>query len=147
MKKTALFALCGLAILLQTSSGLVHDGRSYAIEAALPELDKEENPFILRHSWWQGELAPGERNIIRHQLFNRNEYWFWAGCSDESAEISVHVYDSTGKLAEAESWQEGHVAAALVRPEKTDSYLIVVRVNEIGSGNSPAEWAVIYGYR
>ncbi len=147
MKKIALLAFVGLAICLQTTSGLVHDGRSYAIEAALPELDKPENPFILRQSWWQGQLNAGERNIIRHQLFNRNEYWFWAGCSDESAELSIHIYDSTGKLVEADSWQEGHVAAALVRPEKTDSYLIVVRMNRIASGQTPAEWAVVYGYR
>ena len=145
MKRPLVLALVALMSWAQLSPATVHDGRSYAIESALPQLDLAENPFVLRQSWWDGELGEGERNIIRHQLFKRNEYWFWAGCSDSSAEVSIHIYDSTGRLTEQESWQRGNVAAALVVPEQTGSYLIVVQIDKAEA--PPAEWAVVYAYR
>ncbi|HUF61656.1 MAG TPA: hypothetical protein VMN36_06240 [Verrucomicrobiales bacterium] len=126
-------------------AAMVHDGRSYAIEAAIPELDRKQNPFTLRHTWWNGELEPGKSRVIRHQLFKGNEYWFWAGCSELSAKIVIHIYDSEGKRVEAESWKRGHVAGARIVPSRTASYLIRVTLRE--AEDPPAEWAVIYGFR
>ncbi len=123
---------------------IVHDGRSYAIEAALPELDKKKNPFTLRQSWWNGDLKKGGVKLIRHQLFKRNEYWFWVGLSDDTAKVSIHIYDRNGKLVESESWQKGHVAGARIKPSKTGSYLIRIKVED---GRGPIPWAVIYGFR
>lgn len=125
--------------------GFVHEGKSFAIEAAVPQLELKENPFVLREAWWNGELQPGETKIIQHQLFNRNEYWFWLGVSQTDAKVSIHLYDSEGKLAEAEAWQDRNVAAARIRPEKTGVYYVRVAVESVS--DPPAEWAVVYGYR
>jgi hypothetical protein len=123
---------------------IVHDGRSFAIEAALPKLDMKSHPFTLRQSWFQGVLSKGGVRIIRHQLFKRNEYWFWVGLSDDTAKVSIHLYDNNGKLVEAESWKKGHVAGVRIKPSKTGSYLIRIKVEDAG-GSVP--WAVIYGFR
>ena len=40
------------------------------------------------------------------QLFRGNEYWFWLATDTRGAVITVHVYDSDGKLAESEFWQK-----------------------------------------
>ena len=149
--RSATMRNAGLPVVLAIMLGIlwpalatVHDGRSFAIEAALPELEKKIRPFKLRDAWWEGNLAAGKTKLIRHQLFNRNEYWFWIGSSDEDAEVSIHVYDKKGKLVEEESWQKGNVAGARVLPKATGSYFIRIKVI---SASAPVEWAVIYGYR
>ena len=38
---------------------------------------------------------------MRQQLFKGNEYWFWLGTEVEAAKVSVHVYDSDGKLVDS----------------------------------------------
>ena len=140
-----LLAAAATIAVVGSALALVHDGRSFAIEAGLPHLEKEENPFVLRQMWWHGELKVGEKKIISHQLFKRNDYWFWAGLVDEDSEISIHIYDGEGNLVEAESWQKGNVAGARIVPEKSGSYLIAVQV--IKAAETPAEWAVVYAYR
>ena len=138
----------GLAAFLAAAGlvwGFVHEGKSFAIEAAVPQLELEENPFVLREAWWNGELQPGETKIIQHQLFKRNEYWFWLGVSQMESKVSVHVYDSEGKLSEAEAWQDRNVAAARIVPKQTGVYYIRVAVETVSE--PPAEWAVVYGYR
>jgi hypothetical protein len=122
----------------------VHDGRSYAIEAAIPELEKKVDSYTLRESWWNGFLKQGEIKVIKHQLYARNEYWFWIGLSDVAAKVSINIYDMKGRLVEAESWKKGHVAGARVKPEYTGTFLIRIKVED-GQGSVP--WAMIYGYR
>ncbi|MBL9153892.1 MAG: hypothetical protein JNK37_15475 [Verrucomicrobiales bacterium] len=123
----------------------VHDGKSYAIEAALPQLDLEENAFILREAWWNGELKPGETKIFQHQLFKRNEYWFWLGSSIPESKVNLHVYDSDGRLADAEAWNKDNVAGVRVVPENSGTFYIRVAIDE--AAETPVEWAVIYAYR
>lgn len=137
------FALAMLATTVAWA--FVHDGKSFAIEAALEKLELSENPFVLREEWWDGKLVPGDTKILQHQLFKRNEYWFWVGCSIEDATVSVHLYDSNGTLVDAESFQKGNVSGARIIPKTTGSYYIRVAVEK--STVSPAEWAVIYAYR
>lgn len=123
----------------------VHDGKSFAIEAALPQIELKEDPFVLREAWWNGELNAGETKILQHQLFKRNEYWFWLAGSDRSSVVNIHIYDSQGNLTEAESWQKENVAGVRVKPEMTGTYYIRVAIEK--AGEQPAEWAVIYAYR
>ena len=136
------------AVLAATASwvyAFVHDGKSFAIEAALPQLELKERPFILREAWWNGELAVGKTKIIQHQLFLRNEYWFWFACSEEDSEVSIHIYDTEGKLADAEAWKKRNVAAVRVVPSTSGTYYL--RIGMEKAPMSPAEWAVIYAYR
>ncbi|MCB1232331.1 MAG: hypothetical protein KDN19_18930 [Verrucomicrobiae bacterium] len=146
-KRRRLFAIAAGAMLSVAGLvyGFVHEGKSFAIEAAVPQLELEENPFVLREAWWNGELQAGETKIIQHQLFKRNEYWFWLGVSQTDAKVSIHVYDSEGKLDEEEAWQDRNVAAVRVEPNKTGVYYIRVAVESVTE--PPAEWAVVYAYR
>lgn len=143
--KTALVAFGLLCAGALSVWGLVHDGRSAAIEAAVPLLELDKNPFILRETWWDGSLKEKEQKLIEHQLFKRNEYWFWAGCSQSGAKINIHIYDQNGNLIEDEAWEKGHVAGARVIPEASGTYY--VRVFLESSDEVPVEWAVVYAYR
>lgn len=124
---------------------LVHEGKDAAIGAALPKLDLAENPYVLREAWWQGELKKGETKLIQHQLFQRNDYWFWMGSSNPDAEVSIHIYDAEGNLVDEESFEKGHVAGARVVPKVSGTYYVRIKVLEGPAG--PSGWAVIYGFR
>lgn len=137
--------LSGLVVVSTAVFAFVHDGKSFAIEAALPQLELKDNPFVLREAWWNGELKPGETKIVQHQLFKRNEYWFWLGSSIQESKVSVHIYDAEGKLADAEAWQDKNVAGVRVVPKNSGVFYIRVAVDE--AAEAPVEWAVIYAYR
>ena len=99
----------------------------------------------MREDYWGGDLPVKQSKAIVHQLFKGNEYWFWMGTDTANAKISVHVYDSDGKLAEVESWQKPHKAAARVVPKKTGTYYLIVEIEK-----SPEErtyWSLAYGFR
>ncbi|NNE92347.1 MAG: hypothetical protein HKN23_11925 [Verrucomicrobiales bacterium] len=123
----------------------VHDGKSFAIEKALPALELKENPYTLRENWWKGELRKGENKILKHQLFVRNEYWFWLGASQRGAKVSIHIYDGEGKIADAEAFQDKNVAGVRIIPKKSGVHYIRIAVDD--TIIEPVEWAVIYGYR
>ncbi len=124
---------------------IVHEGKDAAIAAALPKLDLAENPYVLREAWWQGELKKGETKLIKHQLFQRNDYWFWMGSSNPDAEVSIHIYDAEGNLVDEESFEKDHVAGARVVPETSGTYY--VRIKVLAGPAGPSEWAVIYAFR
>ena len=144
--------IIGIAILAiiafglpRASLGITDDARSYAIEAALPWLDAKKNPFSLREVWWSQETKVKEAKIIRHQLFQRNEYWFWVAADNLKAKISIHVYDDEGKLCDAEAFEKGNTAGVRVVPRKTGSYYIRVVVE--GSPDKKNHWSAVYGFR
>ena len=74
------------------------DAQSFALQAAEPYV---KQGFQVREDYWGGDLGSGEKKAVRQQLFKGNEYWFWLGTEVDKAKVSVHVYDSDGKLAEA----------------------------------------------
>ena len=123
----------------------IHEGKDAAIGAALPKLDLSENPYVLREAWWHGELKIGETKLIKHQLFKRNEYWFWMGSSNPDAKVSLHIYDGDGNLVETENFEKDHVAGARVVPKTTGTYYIRIKITAGPAG--PTEWAVIYAFR
>ena len=117
--------------------------RAFALLAAEPYVKKG---FQVREDYWAGDLASGEKKAVRQQLFKGNEYWFWLGTEVDRAKVSVHVYDSDGKLAEEpDGWEKGHFAAAHVIPKATGSYFIIVSVEE--SPEERTHWALVYGFR
>ncbi len=117
--------------------------RAWAILAAEPYVKKG---FQVREDYWVGDLRSGEKKAVRQQLFKGNEYWFWLGTEADAAKISVHVYDSEGKLAEQpDSWEKGHFAAAHIIPKTTGSYYIIISVEE--SPAARTHWALVYGFR
>jgi hypothetical protein len=130
------------AIFAQVDPTTVY-ARAFALLAAEPYA---KQGFQVREDYWTGGLASGERKAVRQQLFKGNEYWFWLGTEVDHAKVSVHIYDSDGKLAEQpDSWQKGHIAAAHVTPKATGSYFIIVRVEESPAAHT--HWALAYGFR
>ena len=125
--------------------GFVDDARSFALEGAYPYI---ERGFILREDYWPGELAPGKKKIIRHQLFKGNEYWFWLATDadpDKKVVLSVHIYDARGELAEAETITFLQGSGARILPKNTGSYYIVVKVEKASARK--VAWALVYAYR
>lgn len=134
---------CALLLAEGIAFGSVDDAQSFALEAAQPYV---KEGFQVREDYWGGDLGAGEKKAVRQQLFKGNEYWFWLGTEVEAAKVSVHVYDSDGKLVEqSDGWQKGHFAAAHVIPKSTGSYFIIVEIES--SPEERTHWALVYGFR
>ena len=117
--------------------------RAWAVLAAEPYVKRG---FHVREDYWPGELASGEKKVVRLQLFKGNEYWFWLGTEVDRAKVSVHIYNSDGELAEQpDSWAKDHLAAAHIIPKTTGSYFIIVSVEE--SPAARTHYALAYGFR
>jgi len=140
--KKSLTLLLALAAIALPAFAFVDDALSFAQEAAVPYLKKG---FNVREDAWGGDLGVKEQQAVTAQLFKGNEYWFCLGTDVRGAVVTVHIYDSQGKLVEAESWQKGRFAGARVVPTKTGSYFAIITVEK-----SPQErtgWAVVYAYK
>ena len=135
--------LVAVMVMQRAACASVDDAQSFALQAAEPYV---KQGFQVREDYWGGDLASGEKKAVRQQLFKGNEYWFWLGTEVDRAKVSVHIYDSDGKLAEEpDSWEKGHFAAAHVIPKTTGSYFIIVSVEE--SPEDRTHWALVYGFR
>jgi hypothetical protein len=134
--------LFGLSLMQPYAFATIDDALSFALEAATPYV---KEGFTVREDYWGGDLPVKQQKAIVHQLFKGNEYWFWMGTDSESAQISVHIYDSQGNLAEVETWQKPHKAAARIIPKTTGSYYLIVVVEK--SKDERTHWALAYGFR
>ena len=135
--------LAAVLVMQRAACASVDDAQSFALQAAEPYV---KQGFQVREDYWGGDLASGEKKAVRQQLFKGNEYWFWLGTEVDRAKVSVHIYDSDGKLAEEpDSWEKGHFAAAHVIPKTTGSYFIIVSVEQ--SPEERTHWALVYGFR
>jgi hypothetical protein len=135
--------LTAVIVMQRAACASVDDAQSFALQAAEPYV---KQGFQVREDYWGGDLASGEKKAVRQQLFKGNEYWFWLGTEVDRAKVSVHIYDSDGKLAEEpDSWEKGHFAAAHVIPKTTGSYFIIVSVEQ--SPEERTHWALVYGFR
>ena len=135
--------LAAVIVMQRAACASVDDAQSFALQAAEPYV---KQGFQVREDYWGGDLASGEKKAVRQQLFKGNEYWFWLGTEVDRAKVSVHVYDSDGKLSEeSDSWEKGHFAAAHIVPKTTGSYFIIVSVEE--SPEERTHWALVYGFR
>lgn len=121
--------------------GTIDDALSFALEAADPYV---KEGYTVREDYWGGDLAVKSSKAIVHQLFKGNEYWFWMGSDQKAAKISIHIYDSDGNLAEVESWQKPHMAAARIVPKKTGSYYLIVEIEK--SPDERTYWSLAYGF-
>ena len=137
-----LLALLCLALGASPARATIDDALSFALEAADPYV---KEGFTVREDYWGGDLAVKQTKAIVHQLFKGNEYWFWMGTDVKNAKISVHIYDSEGKLAEVEAWQKPHFAAARIQPKKTGSYYLIVEIEK--SPSERTSWSLAYGFR
>ena len=143
MKKLSRFLLILVAaIALPVAYAYVDDAHSRAMEAAIPAV---KEGYLVRQEYWAGALTVRQPSVVKHQLFKGNSYWFWLGSDEESAQVTVHVYDPSGKLADAEASQHGNTAAVKIVPKKTGTYFIVFSIEQ--SKAKKNRWALAYGYK
>jgi hypothetical protein len=143
VKKPFKFLLILAAVIaLPVAYAYVDDAHSRAMEAAIPAV---KDGYLVRQEYWAGSLTTRQPSVVKHQLFKGNSYWFWIASDEDSAQVTVHVYDPGGKLVDADSWQKGNMAAAKVVPKKTGTYLIVFSIEQ--SNAKKNRWALAYGYK
>jgi hypothetical protein len=130
------------AIAVPLALAYVDDAHSRAMEAAVPAV---KEGYLVRQEYWAGTVVVRQPSVVKHQLFKGNSYWFWLGSDEDSAQVTVHVYDSDGKLVDADAWQRGNMAAVKVVPKKTGTYMIVFSIEQ--SKAKKNRWALAYGYK
>ncbi len=141
-KLSRFFLILAAALAIPAAFAYVDDAHSRAMEAAVAAV---KEGYLVRQEYWAGALATKQPSVVKHQLFKGNSYWFWLGSDEDSAQVTVHVYDPNGKLVDAESWQRGNTAAAKVVPKQTGTYFIVFSVEQ--SKAKKNRWALAYGYK
>ena len=143
VKKLPRFLLIlAAALALPAAFAYVDDAHSRAMEAAVAAV---KDGYLVRQEYWAGSLTTKQPSVVKHQLFKGNSYWFWLGSDEDSAQVTVHVYDPGGKLVDADSWQKGNTAAVKIVPKKTGTYLIVFSIEQ--SSAKKNRWALAYGYK
>lgn len=120
----------------------VDDALSFAYEAATPYV---QEGYTFREDAWGGDLGVGDQKAVTAQLFKGNEYCFCLGTDTDGATVTVHIYDSKGKLAETQTWQKGRFAGSLLKAQQTGTYYAIVEVKK--SPEERTHWALVYGYR
>ena len=136
------FAVVALLFRPVPARATIDDALTFSLEAADPYV---KEGYTVREDYWGGDLPVKQSKAIVHQLFKGNDYWFWMGTDKDNAKITVHVYDSDGRLAEVEAWSKPHKAAARVTPKKTGTYYLIVEIEK-----SPEErtyWSLSYGFK
>ena len=141
-------ALCAIAIaFISMAHATVDDALTLAYDTSQPY----SKQYAFRKDAWGGDLGVRERKAVMAQLFKGNDYWFIIASDVRNAKISVHLYDTLGKLAESEAWQHTHdkkhcaSAGAHIIPEKTGTYFAIVEIQKSPEERTP--WALVYGYK
>jgi len=124
------------------SLATVDDAIARAMEAISPYV---KEGYLVRDDQWGGDLGVKQEQAITHTLFKGNDYWFTTGTDIDSAKISIHVYDSHGRLVENDSWQHGRFAGAHLVAPATGTYYIIVEI--LSSPVERTHWAMVYGYK
>lgn len=142
MKKRIYQTLIALLALPAALHATVDDALSFAYEAATPYV---REGFTFREDAWGGDLGVNDKKAVAAQLFKGNDYWFCLGTDADNAVVTVHVYDSKGKLAESKAWQKGRFAGVMVKPKQTGTFYAIVEVQSSPQERTP--WALVYGYK
>jgi hypothetical protein len=136
-----IIAVC-LLVLGGKSWATVDDAIARAMEAISPYV---KQGYLVRDDQWGGDLGVKQEQAITHTLFKGNDYWFCTGTDNDSAKISIHVYDNHGRLVENDSWQHGRSAGAHLVAPATGTYYVIVEI--LSSPTERTHWAMVYGYK
>jgi len=139
----SIFAAIGLAITTAVAT-LESDTEVAARRAALDLAGAFSNEgFKMRDGHWSGTIKPKEHALIAVNLYAGNQYWFSVGATEPAKKISVNLYDETGKLVQAESYNEGEKAAAGFSPTSSGQYYVLVDLVEGGESSV----CLVYSYK
>ena len=98
--------------------------------------------FKLRDGTYCGELKKGESVLVQVNLYAGNQYWFSVATADPKTDVTIDLYDETGKLVKTDPYADAHRAAAGFAPEASGPYY--VRIENPGA---PAVYSLIYSYK
>jgi len=139
----SIFAAIGLAITTAIAAR-ESDTEVAARKAALDLAGAFSNEgFKMRDGHWSGTIKPKEHALIAVNLYAGNQYWFSVGATEPAKKISVNLYDETGKLIQAESYNEGEKAAAGFSPTSSGQYYVLVDLVEGGESSV----CLVYSYK
>lgn len=139
----SIFAAIGLAITTAIAAR-ESDTEVAARKAALDLAGAFSNEgFKMRDGHWSGTIKPKEHALIAVNLYAGNQYWFSVGATEPAKKISVNLYDETGKLVQAESYNEGEKAATGFSPTSSGQYYVLVDLVEGGESSV----CLVYSYK
>ena len=99
--------------------------------------------FKTRDGNYLGKLEQGKDTVVSLNLYAGNDYWLCLASSADKARVSITVFDETGKLLEAELFEDGSRAAAAVSPAVSGPYFVRLRLAE----GDPASFCFLYTYK
>ncbi len=143
MKRTTLLialALLCRATLLWADTDAEVNARKNALDVAGAFTN---DGFKLRDGHWCGTVTPQDHALIAVNLFAGNQYWFAVGTADMAKNVTVNLYDETGKLVPTEHYQSGERAAAGFSPADSGQYFVAVDLAEGEATN----FCLIYSYK
>src|ERR1041385_7709003 len=141
--KLSIFAASALMI-TTAQSAPESDSEVNAHKAALDLAGAFSNEgFKIRDGHWSGTIKPHDHALIAVNLYAGNQYWFSVGATDAAKKLAVNLYDETGKLMQAESYNEGEKAAAGFSPTSSGQYYVMVDLVE---GNESSV-CLVYSYK
>jgi hypothetical protein len=145
MRRGARYCLTILAALALCAPALAETDQEVAARQVALELAGafSNDGFKLRDGHWAGTLAPGESKIIAVNLYAGNEYWFSAGATEKAKKLAVDLFDETGTLVVAETFNSGTKAAAGFSVNNSGQYFVRVRLEE----GEAAGVCFLYSYR
>ena len=99
--------------------------------------------FKIRDGHWTGDLSPAEPKRVQVNLFAGNHYWFSVVAAARAKEVSVAVFDESGKPVITEPYTDGVRAAAGFSPKISGPYYVQVSTKE----GSRTAFCLIYSYK
>jgi hypothetical protein len=98
--------------------------------------------FKMRDGDFAGTLKAGQAAVIQVNLYAGNQYWFSVSTADPKTNVSVNLYDESGKLVKTDPYTNANRAAAGFAPDASGPYYV-----RIASPGAPATFCLIYSYK
>lgn len=98
--------------------------------------------FKLRDGTYSGALNKGEAALVQVNLYAGNQYWFSVATADPKTDVTIDLYDETGKLLKTDTYSDAHRAAAGFAPDASGPYYV-----RIANPGPPAVFSLIYSYK
>jgi hypothetical protein len=138
-----LIAVMALGPLAANSAQAATDEEVQAHEAVLDLAGAFTNDgFKLRDGDYTGTLKTGQATVIQVNLYAGNQYWFSVATADPKTDVTINLYDETGKLLDTNPYADPHRAAAGYAPDASGPYYV-----RIANPGPTATYCLIYSYK
>jgi hypothetical protein len=137
---TFLVLFCGAAVLFGADTDDQTKARSDVLDLAGAF---QNDGFKIRDGTWFGQVSKGRSQALEVNLYTGNAYWFSVADADNSAALTVSVFDDHGNPVEVQNYQKDNKAAAGFSPDASGLYYVEVS----SSGPSATTFCLIYSYK